>query len=59
MIFNTCLGSIICYVGKFYFQDFMNCHFKLFGENCMKIITTGQIFFWIMDYHFQNNQVNL
>jgi hypothetical protein len=23
---------------------FFNCHFKLFGENHMKIIITGQIF---------------
>jgi hypothetical protein len=31
-------------------------YFELFGENCMKIIVTGQI----MNYQgFQNNQVNL
>jgi hypothetical protein len=43
VIFNTCFG-IICYIGKFYFEDFLNCHFELFGEKCVKIISTGQIF---------------
>jgi hypothetical protein len=46
VICNTCFGSIICYVGKFYFEDILlNCHLELFGENYMEIITTGQIFF--------------
>jgi hypothetical protein len=45
IIFNSCFGSISCYVGKFHFEDlFLNCHFKLFGDNCMKIIITGHIF---------------
>jgi hypothetical protein len=45
MISDICFGSIICYIGKFCFEDFLlNCHFELFGENCMKIITAGQIF---------------
>jgi hypothetical protein len=25
---------------------FSNCHFELFGENCMEIITTGRLFFF-------------
>jgi hypothetical protein len=51
VIFNACFGSIICYIGKFYFEDvFLNCHFVLFGENCMKSITTGEIFLSIMNY---------
>jgi hypothetical protein len=33
VIFNTCFSSIICCRGKFYFKDFFNCHFELFGEN--------------------------
>jgi hypothetical protein len=61
VIFNTCVGSIICYIGKFYFEDFFfNCNFKLFGENCMKIITTGQI--CLSNYElsrFWNNHLNL
>jgi len=49
---------MICYMGKFYFEDFLNCHFELFGEKCMKIITTGQIF--LSNYQsFSNIQVNL
>jgi hypothetical protein len=45
VIFNTCFGSIICHIGKFNFKDnVLNFHFELFRENCMKIITTGQIF---------------
>jgi hypothetical protein len=60
VIFSTCFGSIICYIGKFYFEDFLNCNFKLFGEKCMEIITTGLIFFCIMNYQgFWNNQANL
>jgi hypothetical protein len=44
VIFNTCFSSIVCYIGKFYFEDItLNCRFKLFGDNCMKIITKGQI----------------
>jgi hypothetical protein len=40
VIFNTGFGSVIFYIGKFYFKDFfLNCNFELFGENCMKIIT--------------------
>jgi hypothetical protein len=42
--FDTCFGSIISYMGKFYFEDFLNCYFELFGENYMKIISTGQVF---------------
>jgi hypothetical protein len=60
VIFNTCFSSTICYVGIFYFEDFFNCHLELFGENCMKILTTGQIF--LLSYKwsgFRNNQVNL
>jgi hypothetical protein len=57
VIFNTCFGSIICHIGKFYFKDFLNCYFKVFGDKCMKIITTGHIF--ILNYQgFQNNQAN-
>jgi hypothetical protein len=41
VIFNTCFDSIICYIGKFYFEDFLNCPFELLGENHMKIITAG------------------
>jgi hypothetical protein len=49
VISNSCFGSVICYIGKFYIEDIVfNCHFELFGENCMKIITTGQIF--ILNY---------
>jgi hypothetical protein len=44
VIFNTCFGSILCYIGKFYFGDFFKLSFELFGEKCMKIINTGQIF---------------
>jgi hypothetical protein len=45
VIFNPCFGSIICHISKFYFKDiFLNCHFELFWENCMKITITGQIF---------------
>jgi hypothetical protein len=59
--FYSCFGRIICYTGKFNFKDIsLNCHFELFGENCMKIITTRQFFFWIMNHPgFRNNQVNL
>jgi hypothetical protein len=32
VIFNTCFGSIVCYIGEFYFEDFLNYHFELFGE---------------------------
>jgi hypothetical protein len=42
-IVNTCFSSIICYIGKFYFEDFLYSYFKLFKENYMKIIITGQI----------------
>jgi hypothetical protein len=43
--FNTCSGSIICHKGKCCYEDiFLNCNFELFGENCMEVITTGQIF---------------
>jgi hypothetical protein len=45
MIFNTCFGNITCCIGKFYFDDFLNGHFKLFVENCMKMTTMGQILF--------------
>jgi hypothetical protein len=35
-------------------------NFELFGENCIKIITTGQTFLLNYNYQsFQNNQVNL
>jgi hypothetical protein len=44
VIFNTCFGSIIWYMVKLYFEDFSNCHFELFEEHCMEIITIGQIF---------------
>jgi hypothetical protein len=27
VIFNTCFGSIICYIGKFYFKDFFSLSF--------------------------------
>jgi hypothetical protein len=37
-ILNTCFGSIICYIGKFYFENLLNCHFALFEENDMKIL---------------------
>jgi hypothetical protein len=58
MIFNTCFGSIICYLGKFYFSVFLNCYFKLFGEKWLKIITG--LFLYINKYEgFQNNQVSL
>jgi hypothetical protein len=30
LIFNTCSGSIIRHIGKFYFKDFLNCNFKLY-----------------------------
>jgi hypothetical protein len=42
--FNTCFGNIICYIGKFYFENIFNCRFELFWENCMIIIATGQIY---------------
>jgi hypothetical protein len=45
VIFNTCFSSIICYIGKFYFVDFLNCHFELYGENFTKIITIGHLSF--------------
>jgi hypothetical protein len=33
------------------FQRFsLDSHFKLFGENCMKIITIGQIYFFSTNY---------
>jgi hypothetical protein len=44
MICNTCFGSAICYIANFISKFSLNCHFELFEENCMKIITTGQIF---------------
>jgi hypothetical protein len=60
MIFNTCFGSFICPIGNFNIKDFLNCNFKLFGDNCTKIIITGQIIFQIMNYQvFQNNEVHL
>jgi hypothetical protein len=53
VIFNTCFSSIICYIGKFYLKDiYLNCHFELFREICMKIITTGEIYsfeLWIIN----------
>jgi hypothetical protein len=60
VIFNTCFGNIILHISKFYFKDFLTCNFELFGENFMKIITTGQIFLQITNYQgFKNNQVKL
>jgi hypothetical protein len=32
--FKTYFVSMVCYIGKFYFKDFLNCHFELSGENC-------------------------
>jgi hypothetical protein len=29
---------------KFYFKDFVTWHLELYGEKCMKIVTTGQNF---------------
>jgi hypothetical protein len=46
VIFYICFGIIICYTGKFYFEDFLNCHFELLEENYMKIFTAGQIIFF-------------
>jgi hypothetical protein len=43
-IFNNCCGTVVFHIGKFYFKVLFNCNFELFEENCMKIITTGQIF---------------
>jgi hypothetical protein len=58
--FNTCFGSIILHRQILFKRFFSNCHFKLFGENCTKIITIGQIIFRITNYQgFQNNPVNL
>jgi hypothetical protein len=38
-------SSIVFHIGKLYCKDFfLNCHFELFWENCMKIITTRQTF---------------
>jgi hypothetical protein len=28
-IFNTCFGSIICYIGKFYFEDVFKLSFQI------------------------------
>jgi hypothetical protein len=42
VIFNTCFVSVIYHIGKYCFKDFLNCHFELFMENCMKVIITGQ-----------------
>jgi hypothetical protein len=41
VMFNSCFDSIICHMCIFYFNDFFNCHFELFGQNCMKTIITG------------------
>jgi hypothetical protein len=43
VIFNTCSGSIICHIGKVYFEVFFKCHFELHGENSMKIIKVFEI----------------
>jgi hypothetical protein len=45
---NLFWRSIVCYGGKFYFEDFLNSHFELFEENCMKIVSIGKIY--LMDY---------
>jgi hypothetical protein len=42
VIFNICYGSIMSH--RHILFKFLNCLFELFGENYVRIFTTGQIF---------------
>jgi hypothetical protein len=41
VIFNASFGSTICRRQILFQRYFLNCNFKLFGENCVKIVTAG------------------
>jgi hypothetical protein len=58
MIFNSSFGSIICYIGKFYFKDFVKFQ-VIWGELCENYHYRTDFFLSITNYQsFLNKEVN-